>query len=75
VNHLGCICALDRAVLPTLLQYWVPEVEVTGITEMVGNALVFPEEIERTTDLRDRDLVGMEDHGGVAAAEETEEAE
>jgi hypothetical protein len=50
-------------------------VEVTGITEMVGNALVFPEEIERTTDLRDRDLVGMEDHGGVAAAEETEEAE
>ena len=69
VNHLGCICALDRATLPTLLGYWVPEVDVTGITELVGNALVFDEEIERTTDLRDRDLVG------VAEAEEAEEAE
>jgi Fe-S oxidoreductase len=69
VNHLGCICALDRATLPPLMQYWVPEVEVTGITELVGNALVFPDEIERTTDLRDRPLVGFEE------AEEEEEAE
>jgi len=69
VNHLGCICALDRATLPTLMQYWVPEMEVTGITEMVGNALIFPDEIERTTDLRDRPLVGFEE------AEEEEEAE
>jgi hypothetical protein len=60
VNHLGCICALDRATLPTLLQYWVPEVDVTGITELVGNALVFEGELERTTDLRDRDLEGVE---------------
>ncbi|AEB10543.1 sulfate reduction electron transfer complex DsrMKJOP subunit DsrK [Desulfobacca acetoxidans] len=70
VNHLGCVCALDRATLPTLMQYWVPEVDVTGITEMVGNALIFDDEIERTTDLRDRDLVGF----GEEAAEE-EEAE
>lgn len=69
VNHLGCICALDRATLPTLLQYWVPGVEVTGITELVGNALVFEDEIERTTDLRDRELVG------VAPAGEEEEEE
>jgi Fe-S oxidoreductase len=69
VNHLGCICALDRATLPTLLQYWIPEVDVTGITEMVGNALIFPDEIERTTDLRDRPLAGFEE------AEEGEEAE
>jgi [DsrC]-trisulfide reductase subunit K len=69
VNHLGCICALDRATLPTLMQYWVPEMEVTGITEMVGNALVFDDEIERTTDLRDRDLVGF----GEAAEEEEAE--
>ncbi len=61
VNHLGCICALDRATLPTLLQYWVPEVEITGITELVGNALVFDDEIERTTDLRDRPLAGFEE--------------
>jgi Fe-S oxidoreductase len=71
VNHLGCICALDRATLPTLLQYWVPAVEVTGITELVGNALIFPDEIERTTDLRDRDLEGF----GEAAEEDAEEAE
>ncbi|HAY21232.1 MAG TPA: menaquinol oxidoreductase [Desulfobacterales bacterium] len=70
VNHLGCVCALDRATLPTLMQYWVPEVDVTGITEMVGNALIFDDEMERTTDLRDRDLVGF----GEEAAEE-EEAE
>ena len=69
VNHLGCICAIDRAVFPALMNYWVPEMEVTGISEMVGNALVFPEEIERTTDLRDRDLVG------VGSPEEGEEAD
>jgi hypothetical protein len=69
VNHLGCICALDRATLPILLQYWVPEVEVTGITELVGNALIFPDEMERTTDLRDRDLEGF---GGEEAGEEEE---
>jgi hypothetical protein len=70
VNHLGCICALDRATLPTLLQYWVPEVEVTGISELVGNALIFPDEIERTTDLRDRDLVGFGELAEEAGEEE-----
>ncbi len=69
VNHLGCICALDRATLPTLMEYWVPGMEITGITEMVANALVFDDEIERTTDLRDRDLVGF----GEAAEEEEAE--
>ena len=69
VNHLGCICALDRATLPTLMSYWVPDMEVTGITELVGNALVFEDEMERTTDLRDRDLVGF------GSPEEGEEAE
>ncbi len=69
VNHLGCICALDRATLPTLVNYWIPEVEVTGITELVGNALIFPDEIERTTDLRDRPLVGFEEAEGEEEAE------
>ncbi len=63
VNHMGCICALDRATLPTLMQYWVPEMEITGITELVANALVFDDELERTTDLRDRPLVGFEEAG------------
>ena len=52
VNMLACICAIDRAALPPLMDYWVPEVGVTGIHELVGNALVMEGEIERTTDLR-----------------------
>ena len=56
VNHLGCICALDRATLPTLLQYWVPEVGITGITELVGNALVMKGEKKREVGLRGEPL-------------------
>ena len=52
VNMLACICAIDRAALPPLMDYWVPEVGVTGIHELVGNALLMDGEIERTTDLR-----------------------
>jgi Fe-S oxidoreductase len=52
VNTLACICAIDRAALPPLMDYWVPEVGVTGVHELVGNALVMDGEIERTTDLR-----------------------
>jgi Fe-S oxidoreductase len=61
VNMLACICAIDRAVLPTLMDYWVPEVEVTGIHELVGNALILEGEQERTTDLRGEPLPGMEE--------------
>jgi Fe-S oxidoreductase len=65
VNMLACICAIDRAVLPNLMEYWVPEVEVTGIHEMVGNALVFEGEKKRTTNLRGEPLPGMEDEEDV----------
>jgi [DsrC]-trisulfide reductase subunit K len=61
VNMLSCICAVDRAALPALMEYWVPEVGVTGVTEMVGNALILPGETKRTTDLRGEPLPGMED--------------
>jgi Fe-S oxidoreductase len=61
VNHLSCVCAIDRAVFPPLLEYWVPGVEVTGIHEMVANALVFPGERKRKTDLRYRPLKGFEE--------------
>lgn len=61
VNMLGCICAIDRAVLPPLMEYWVPEVDVTGIHELVANALILPGEKERETDLRAEPLPGMED--------------
>jgi hypothetical protein len=65
VNMLSCICAIDRAVFPTLMDYWVPEVQVTGVHEMVANALVFEGEKERTTDLRGNPLAGMEEEEDV----------
>jgi len=65
VNMLSCICAIDRAVLPNLMEYWVPEVAVTGVHEMVANALVFEGEKKRTTDLRGESLPGMEDEEDV----------
>ncbi|MCG6964038.1 MAG: (Fe-S)-binding protein [Acidobacteria bacterium] len=52
VNLLTCICAIDRATLPTLMDYWVPEVGVSGVHELVGNALIMEGENERPTDLR-----------------------
>ncbi len=56
VNVLTCVCAIDKATLPTLLEYWVPGVEVAGVHEMVGNALIMRGERERTTDLRGEPL-------------------
>jgi Fe-S oxidoreductase len=60
VNLLLCICAIDKATLPPLLEYWVPGVEVAGIHEMVGNALVMRGENARPTDLRDQPYAGKE---------------
>lgn len=61
VNMVACICAIDRAVLPPLMKYWVPGVDVTGLHELVGNALVMKGEKKRTTDLRYEPLPGMEE--------------
>ena len=52
VNLLTCICAIDKATLPPLLQYWVPGVEVGGVHELVANALVMEGEADRTMDMR-----------------------
>ena len=52
VNLMACICAIDRATLPPLAQYWAPGVEISGVHELVGNALVMDGEGERTLDLR-----------------------
>lgn len=56
VNMLSCICAIDRAVFPALMDYWVPEVDVCGVHELVGNALVMEGECERITDMRGEPL-------------------
>jgi len=61
VNMLTTICAVDRAALPPLMDYWVPGVNVAGVHELVGNALNLPGQGERTTDLRLEDLPGMEE--------------
>jgi Fe-S oxidoreductase len=56
VNMLACICAIDKAALPPLLEYWVPGVGVCGVHELLGNALVMEGERERTTNLRGEPL-------------------
>jgi len=61
VNMLCCICAIDKATLPTLMDYWVPGVDVCGIHELLGNALVMDGEKERTLDLRMEPLVQAEE--------------
>jgi hypothetical protein len=59
-NILLCMCAIDKATLPPLLEYWVPGVEVGGVHEMVGNALVMKGENDRPTDLRGTPYPGKE---------------
>ncbi|MDH5752374.1 MAG: (Fe-S)-binding protein [Deltaproteobacteria bacterium] len=56
VNTLATICAIDRATLSTLMDYWVPGTRVTGLHELVGNALVMDGENERDVDLREDDI-------------------
>jgi len=61
VNMLACVCAIDRAALPDLMNYWETGADVTGVHELVGNALILPGEKERETDLRGEPLPGMEE--------------
>ena len=60
VNLLACICAIDKATLPTALEYWTPGVELGGVHEFVGNALLMTGEKERLADLRGEPLGGKE---------------
>ncbi len=34
VNMLACICAIDKATLPALMDYWVGGVDVCGVPEL-----------------------------------------
>jgi hypothetical protein len=72
VNMLSCVCAIDRAALPALMEYWVPEVDVTGVHELVANALNLTGQNDRTTDLRGEELPGIE---GESEGESEEEAD
>jgi len=68
VNMLACVCAIDRAVLPDLMSYWVPDVDVTGVHELVGNALNLPGQSDRTMNLRSEELADLQ-----GTAEDTED--
>ena len=68
VNRLAAICAIDRATLVTVCDYWAPGVTVSGISEMVANAMVLEGEKKRTCDLRQEPIPGRE----AAGAEEGE---
>jgi hypothetical protein len=59
VNQLAAMCAIDRATLTTVCDYWAPGVKVTGITELVANAMILEGEHERTLNLRMEPI-----HGG-----------
>ncbi len=56
VNLMSCICAIDRATLPPLADYWAPGVEISGVHELVANALVMDGEPERKLNLRGEPL-------------------
>ena len=64
VNMVACLCAIDKASLPPLFEYWVPGVEVCGVHELVGNALIVQGET-RTTTLRGEPLETRDETGHV----------
>ncbi len=64
VNRLLCMCAIDRATLSGLMEYWAPDVEVGGIHELLANALIMTGEKERETDLRGEPLKPNGDEEG-----------
>ena len=67
-NTLACICAIDKATLEPLVDYWVPgSMDVAGVDELLGNALVMEGEKDRKVGMRGEPLAGVE--------EETEETE
>ncbi|MBI4704558.1 MAG: (Fe-S)-binding protein [Deltaproteobacteria bacterium] len=58
VNRLVAMCAIDRATLQTVCEYWAPGVEVSGIHELVANAMILKGEKERELNLRLQPLSG-----------------
>jgi len=63
VNQLAAMCAIDRATLVTVADYWAPGVKVTGISELVVNAMKLTGEKRRTHNLRLEPIPGMAEDG------------
>ncbi|MBS1262120.1 MAG: hypothetical protein MAG453_01459 [Calditrichaeota bacterium] len=75
VNILLCMCAIDKATLPAVMDFWAPGTEVGGVHEMVGNALVMSGEKHRDTDLRSEPYPIVESQAHLAPPEETKTEE
>ena len=58
VNQMAAMCAIDRATLSTVCEFWAPAVKLTGVTELVGNALVMKGEKERELNFRKEPMRG-----------------
>ncbi len=56
VNMMACVCAIDRATLIPLADYWAPGVDITGVHELISNALIMKGEKEREVNLRQEPL-------------------
>jgi len=63
VNQLAAMCAIDRATLVTVCDYWAPGVKVTGISELVANAMTFTGEKKRTENLRLEEIPAWAENG------------
>ena len=75
VNTMACVCAIDRAALPTALDYWAPGVRTAGVSELVAAALVMDGEHENVEyNLRGEELADLREEflGEDAAGSNTE---
>jgi len=75
VNVLTCICAIDKATLPPVCDYWAPGVEVAGIHELVANALVLKKGEVRQNNLRGELLRDTSDEPDESDVSETAEGQ
>ncbi len=67
VNQMAAMCAIDRATLTTVADYWAPGVKVTGISELVANAMIFTGEKKRTENRRVEPIPGVAEDDEVEA--------
>jgi len=74
VNLLTCICAIDKATLPALMEFWVPDVQVGSVHELVANALIMEGEKPDRTDMRGQPFLFREQEAKAEKQEEKEEA-
>ena len=49
---MTAMCAIDRATLQTVADYWAPGVKIAGISELVANAMIMKGEKPRKLNFR-----------------------